>query len=325
LYDSRKFRSEITYGFLEERIHMKIPAKANAHIERKLDECVGELEKTLNSDILVLVSDLIMGVDDAVRDIVEEKRSQDPKRDKLTVIVTTSGGYIEIVHRIVDTLRHHYKFIEFIIPNYAYSAGTVFVMSGDEIYMDYYSRLGPIDPQVNNLEGRQVPALGYLKQWERLLEKAKNGNITLAEIQVMIQRFDQAELYEYEQARELSVSLLQEWLARYKFKNWKITATRRKIVTPFMRKQRAKQIATQLNDTDTWHSHGYGISMDVLNQKLKLLIIDFGKNATLNEQIREYHDLLEDYMTKNQEQDIIHIKGHYHPLQLRGEENDENN
>ena len=45
-------------------------------------------------------------------------------------------------------------------------------LSGDEIYMDYYSRLGPIDPQVNNQEGRQVPALGYLKQWERLQEKA---------------------------------------------------------------------------------------------------------------------------------------------------------
>ena len=200
----------------------RTPITANAHIEQKLNECITEIEATLDSDVLVLVGDIVVGVDDAIRDIVEEKRRQDPKQNKLTVIITTLGGYIEIVHRIVDTLRHHYKFVEFIIPNYAYSAGTVFVMSGDEIYMDYYSRLGPIDPQVNNQEGRQVPALGYLKQWERLLEKAKNGSITLPEIQLMIQRFDQAELYEYEQARELSVSLLEEWLAKYKFKNWNV-------------------------------------------------------------------------------------------------------
>jgi hypothetical protein len=292
----------------------KLPNTANDHIEQKLNECVGALETTLNSDVLVLVGDIIVGVDDAIRDIVEEKRRQEPKRNKLTVIITTWGGYIEIVHRIVDTLRHHYKFVEFIIPNYAYSAGTVFVMSGDEIFMDYYSRLGPIDPQVNNQEGRQVPALGYLKQWERLLEKAKNGSITLPEIQLMIQRFDQAELYEYEQARELSVSLLQEWLVKYKFKNWKETATRKITVTPLMREQTAKEIATKLNDTDRWHSHGYGISMVVLNKDLKLIINDFAENPTLNEQIKGYQDLLEDYMTKTGEQGIIHIRGHYHPL-----------
>ena len=144
-------------------------ATANAHVEQRLDECIGRIEAILDSDVLTLVGELIGGVDDLVRDIVEEKRHQRPQRDKLTMIITTTVGYIEIVHRIVHTLRHHYKIIEFIIPNYAYSAGTVLVMSGDAIYMDYYSRLGPIDPQVETREGRTVPALGYLKQWEKLL------------------------------------------------------------------------------------------------------------------------------------------------------------
>ena len=64
-----------------------------------------------------------------------------------------------------------------------------------------------------------VPALGYLIQWERLLEKARSGNITLPEVQLMIEGFDQAELFQYEQAKELSISLLEEWLVKYKFKN----------------------------------------------------------------------------------------------------------
>lgn len=121
---------------------------------------------------------------------------------------------------MVETIRHHYQDVNFVIPNHAFSAGTIFSMSGDYIYMDYYSRLGPIDSQVQTPNGKMVPALGYLIQWERLLKKAEEQTITLPEIQLMIQGFDQAELYHYEQARELSVHLLKEWLAQYKFRRW---------------------------------------------------------------------------------------------------------
>ena len=59
---------------------------------------------------------------------------------------------------MVETLRHHYDIVDFVVPTHAYSAGTIFVMSGDSIYMDYYSRLGPIDPKSNrNAERTQFP------------------------------------------------------------------------------------------------------------------------------------------------------------------------
>lgn len=284
---------------------------ANDYIEQKLNESIKALETTLDSDVLAFVGDITGGVDDCFREIIEQKVKRRPRRDKLTVILTTLGGYIEIVQRIVDTLRHHYKVVEFIVPNYAYSAGTVFVMSGDRIHMDYYSRIGPIDPQVETQDGKSVPALGYLKQWERLLKKAQDGEITLPEIQLMIQRFDQAELYKYEQARELSIALLEEWLAKYKFKNWTITKTHRISVTTAMRKKRAKEIAEELNNTDRWHTHGYGISMQVLHRKLKLIIDDFSKNPTLSGQIADYQNLLDDYMSKMRHGGTIHIEGIY--------------
>ena len=62
---------------------------------------------------------------------------------------------MDVVQRVVDTLRRHYNLVDFIIPNYAYSAGTVLAMSGDAIHMDYYSRLGPIDPQIETERGRE--------------------------------------------------------------------------------------------------------------------------------------------------------------------------
>ena len=53
-------------------------------------------------------------------------------------------------------------------------------MSGDEIWMDYFSVLGPIDPQVKNKEGKFVPALGYLDKVNSLIDKARNGSLTIA-------------------------------------------------------------------------------------------------------------------------------------------------
>ncbi len=291
-----------------------LPQNANEFIEQELDARIVKLETEFDADALAFCGQIYFGVDDIVRNAIEGLAARSSKRDRLAVMLTTSGGLIEVVHRIVDTLRAYYKTVIFVIPNYAFSAGTVLAMSGDEIHMDYYSRLGPIDPQVESANGQWVPALGYLVQWERLLKKANNGTLTLQEAQLMIQGFDQAELYKYEQARELSVTLLAEWLVKYKFKNWKKTRTRGIRVTAAMRKRRATTIARQLNRTERWHSHGYGISMSVLRQDLKLEIDDLDKQPTRCAVVKEYHNLLDDYMSKLGHRGVLHTAGNYAPF-----------
>jgi hypothetical protein len=174
--------------------------------------------------------------------------------------------------------------------------------------------LGPIDPQVEGSNGKWVPALGYLTQYERLIKKAQDGELTTVEAELLIEGFDQAELYQYEQARELSITLLREWLAKYKFKNWKKTATRGKPVTQSMRTSRAAQIAKELNKTNKWHTHGRGISMDVLRRDLNLLVDDFGANKPLREAIKAYYDLLDDYKDKRGDKGVIHARGTYLPF-----------
>ncbi len=291
-----------------------LPKNANDFIEEQLDQRARDLEKTLGSHVLSFSGDIIGGVDDRIRSVVERRKSEGKDCKKLTMLVTTLGGYIEVVQRIVDTLRHNYDVVDFVVPNYAFSAGTVLVMSGDAIWMDYYSRLGPIDPQVASQSGKPVPATGYLRQWERLIQKAKDGKITLPEIQLMIQGFDQAELYSYEQQRELSIALLKEWLTKYKFKNWTKTATRGVTVTDRMRKARASKIAKQLSNTERWHVHSYGISMDVLREEMNLLIDDFGSKPKPSTQIKGYYGLLDDYMVKMGHEGVLHTAGIYLPF-----------
>lgn len=289
-----------------------ISGNANEFIEAQLDERLLEIENCFDVDGLSFSGRILFGVDDLFRIAIERLKAESDK-NKLAIILTTPGGYIEVVQRIVNAIRHHYSNVEFIVPNYAYSAGTVFVLSGDSIHMDYYSRLGPIDPQLETAKG-MVPALGYLEQYDRLIKKAQKGEITAAEVQLLISGFDQAELYQYEQARSLSIALIKEWLVKYKFKNWTKTEARGKIVTKQMRTQQAGNIARLLNNTKKWHVHGHGISMEVLQKDLNLKIDDFGKKAEFDKKIRAYYDLLADYMMKKGDKGAIHIKENYRPF-----------
>jgi ClpP class serine protease len=251
-------------------------------------------------DVLAYIGPIYAGSDDAIRDAVEwrEKRSS-KRRPKLVVILETVGGFIEVVQRIADTFRHHYQHVEFVVPNHAMSAGTVLVMSGDAIWMDYYAVLGPIDPQIERElpdgSKRFVPALGYLHKYEELIAKAAAGTLTSAEMAYLINRFDPAELHQFEQARDLSKALLKEWLAKYKFKDWLETETTKTPVTAAMREKRAEEIAEMLNDTKLWHTHSRGISMAVLRRDLNLKVDDFGAKPGLNARIREYYKALSDY------------------------------
>jgi hypothetical protein len=52
--------------------------------------------------------------------------------------------------------------------------------------MDYFSVLGPIDPQIETTARKLVPALGYLIQYEGLIKTSKNRKLTDAELAVVL-------------------------------------------------------------------------------------------------------------------------------------------
>src|SRR6476659_3193808 len=96
-----------------------------AIIEAQLHALLREIEVGMSGDAVAFCGPITYGVDDVIRDEVEAIKS---KRDRIVVILETTGGYIEVAQRIAETLRHHYNLVEFIVPNHAMSAGTVLVM-----------------------------------------------------------------------------------------------------------------------------------------------------------------------------------------------------
>jgi len=277
--------------------------KADDYISAIMRNGNKELAEHQKSDVILIKSPIKFGLDQAVRHEVENLHT-DPKnrKDRLTVLVETTGGYIEVVERIYNVFRKHYDYVEFIVPNFAYSAGTVLVLSGDELYMDYYSILGPIDPQFETAEGQFVPGLGYLQKFEEMIEtvnSASDPQSVRAQLAYLLNNFEPATLFNFEQAREHSISLLEEWLPKHKFKSWTETESRKKKVTVKARRARAKSIAKILGDPEKWHSHGRGIGIKYLtDEDIKLKIINFGENEELNQKIGNYYHLFSDYCMK---------------------------
>lgn len=258
-------------------------------------ELLRKLENKLNGDVFTYYGEIVNGMERQVKDLIEMLSKDTEKHDSIFVFLTTPGGSLTPVQRMVDIFRHFYQEVNFIVPDYAFSAGTILCMSGDNIYMNYFSSLGPIDPQVQNKDGNLVAALGYLDKINELLAKAKNNELTQAEF-LILKDFDLAELRSYEQAKELAVDLLKKWLTKYKFKDWTVHSDGKTIVTDQEKEERALEIAEKLSDNNRWKSHGRPIGIEALTNDLKLKIIDFEEDQELNDIISEYYDVLTEYI-----------------------------
>lgn len=294
---------------------MPNPIKAlDQHVGLALNHYAGLLEEHFGCDAIayvgaihpVLLSQYLEVVEYMQRN-PEKAKQQNMKR--LVILLTTGGGIVEAVEKMVEITRHFYDEVFFIVPDAAMSAGTIWCMSGDKIYMDYASSLGPIDPQVATNDGRFVPALGYLDKVNELIKKSSGEGNRLSEAEfMMLKNLDLGMLRRYEQARDLSVSLLKKWLVDYKFTNWNThrTTNAGALVSPQEKEARAEEIAQCLSDNNRWHSHGRMIGMKTLQSEIKLEIDDFSILEPLRTNIRMYSGLLSDYIEKQGVQVMIH-------------------
>jgi hypothetical protein len=276
-------------------------------IKNHLEQANFLLSQELTADVLIVSAEIKSGLDDAIR-----RALSNPSKKNLAVILQTPGGSIEIVERIHHIFRAHYEEVYFIIPNYAYSAGTVLAMSGDEIYMDYYSVLGPIDPQIQNNKGEYVPALSYLHHYYNLIKQineVENKDTVYAEILMLKQLYDPSLIFIIEQNIEFAQELIRGWLPQYKFKDWDYTETNINTVTEGLKINRAHDIAKTLGDAATWHSHGRGITLSTLQSDfIKLKIQDLSKNPTLAKLVHNYFDDLNDFCKEIGYSDFLHSK-----------------
>lgn len=288
---------------------MDLLRPVHRHTQTHLNQYLDKIEGILKADVLTISSPMWSGLENIVKNAVE--LFQD-RRSRIAIVLDTTGGYVEVVERMVYVIRQHYAEVYFLVLDRAMSAGTVFVMAGDQIFMSYFSCLGPIDPQIEK-DGKFVPALSYLNQYQRLYKKAESGQLNTAEL-VLLNNFDPGELYQFEQARELSHELLTNWLSIYKFKDWHTHSSTDVEVTEEEKRERAEEIAAALSDNERWHSHGRMISRETLtslSEGIRLKIENIENTPDLSAALGDYVELLKDYMQREQLGLFVHTREYF--------------
>ena len=97
----------------------------------------------------------------------------DPTED-LHVMLATPGGDGETALRLVRQAQARCRELTVVVPNQAKSAGTLFVLGADHIYLGPTSDLGPVDPQFQLPNGQLAAAkaiIASVEEAERRIQK----------------------------------------------------------------------------------------------------------------------------------------------------------
>lgn len=258
-----------------------VPHK-NIDLAGELVRALKEIEKIRQRPCLSYIGNVVSGKRDSGIDSTDDLPFHEmveqvgPDHKSVDIILATNGGSAHQVSRFVNCLRSQFDEVDFLLPSFCMSAGTIFALSGDKIWMTSRACLGPIDPQVPSNDGRFVPAQALLllvqslqKDGEDALKNKKLVPWTAVQI---INSLDKKELADAISATEYSVQMATQFLENYKFKSWVKHKRTKKSVSEKEKRQTAEKIALALASHSRWRNHGHGIPREVLWDEVELYI-----------------------------------------------------
>ncbi len=154
-------------------------------LKKEIKETIQEIEKERGRRCFILWKNITPRL---VEEVFEELRNTfEDANGELDVIVHSSGGDIDAAYNLACLFQKFgNKKLTFIVPRWAKSASTLLVCAGDEILMSPIAELGPLDPQItqiNPLEERfeQFSPLHIQTTLDLIRSEFENGNKELAE------------------------------------------------------------------------------------------------------------------------------------------------
>jgi len=72
-----------------------------------------------------------------------------PDNETINIVVKTHGGSLLWCNKITLLFKHRDGKVRVFIKDYAHSAGSMLALAADEIYMNRYSTMSAIDPQID--------------------------------------------------------------------------------------------------------------------------------------------------------------------------------
>lgn len=257
----------------------RVPASGN--LDADLIKAISAIEEIRKRPLICYFSNVIRGREIEINNsddlpFNEMVSKIETSQKNVDIMVVTPGGAGQQISQFVNTLRPRFDSVEFILPYMCMSAGTLWILSGDKIWMDKRAYIGPIDPQVRLPDGSYIPAQSImilLKKVREEGEKAlKEGRTIPWEMIRLVDNID-GRLYGDAIAQsDYSIKMATDFLSKYKFKNWVSHSSNGNLVTPEEKENRATVIAQLLCSNDYWKSHAHGITRETVKNPLLLKI-----------------------------------------------------
>jgi ClpP class serine protease len=150
------------------------PAMAQRRLRTARHGKILELEHELKSRIITLIhrqerpnifgqsSARYIDIEDA--QTVIEAIQTTPKGQPISLILHTPGGLVLAATQIARAIQAHPAPVTIYVPFMAMSGGTLLALAADQIVMDEFAVMGPIDPQIAGLPAASIANVKNQKQ-----------------------------------------------------------------------------------------------------------------------------------------------------------------
>lgn len=119
-----------------------------------IKDAVVAVEKIRNSTVIsyIAAQNALVGPEDAgmIVDTIEQVKPATGKIDRLDLFLNSPGGFLDSAYKLIRICKEYCSEFNVIIPLAAKSAATVIALGANEIVMNVFSELGPIDPIIQH-------------------------------------------------------------------------------------------------------------------------------------------------------------------------------
>jgi len=122
---------------------------------------IGEIERERGTKVITMIhkkelwtgpeEEPEIGIEDTEKILQEFRKT--PNDQPIDLILHTPGGYALAAQMMAMAIKFHQGKVTVMVPFYAMSGGSLMSLASDEIRMEKYSVLGPVDPQIPTPDG----------------------------------------------------------------------------------------------------------------------------------------------------------------------------
>jgi ClpP class serine protease len=139
---------------------------------KKTIPLINEIEKKYETKLLVLYTHATLSIDTVYR-VNKLIRKLKLPNNSLTVLLDSGGGDMNSAFKIVKMLKNHAKHTRTIVPFFAKSAASFIALGTDELVMCKSAELGPVDPQVKDIQSNFFVPAHSIKEAIDFIERNK--------------------------------------------------------------------------------------------------------------------------------------------------------